>query len=112
MGKRQPLTERQTDILRLIALGYSSSQISQRLRITQKTVDTHRNRLYRKLELQGTVEAVWHAISIGLVSMADYFQARAFRSTRVARTQDRARERRPISPQAEERRAPYSRRNK
>jgi DNA-binding CsgD family transcriptional regulator len=84
MGKTRPLTERQTDIVKHIALGYSSAQIAERLHITAKTVDTHRNRIYRKLKLHGAVETVWYAISSDLVTMEGYNRARAFRSTKIA----------------------------
>ena len=53
---RQALTEgrlsaRETEVLRLIALGYTTIEIAHQLRLSPRTIETHRAHIYRKLEL-------------------------------------------------------------
>lgn len=61
------LTERETEILRLVAEGHSNRSISLQLDISIKTVDTHRTNLMRKLDIHSTVELVRHAIAAGII---------------------------------------------
>ena len=61
-----PLTPREREILALIASGLTNRQIADRLCISHKTVDTHRTRLMRKLDLHTTAELVALAIKEGL----------------------------------------------
>ena len=54
------LTEREREILTLIAVGYSNKLIAQRLKITEGTVKVHVKHLLQKLKLNSRVEAaVW-----------------------------------------------------
>lgn len=54
------LTEREREILTLIAVGYSNKLIAQRLKITEGTVKVHVKHLLQKLQLNSRVEAaVW-----------------------------------------------------
>jgi two-component system response regulator NreC len=62
------LTDRDEEILRLIAFGYSNKQIANTLFISVKTVESNKARLREKLNLQGRSELVRFAISQGLVS--------------------------------------------
>jgi DNA-binding NarL/FixJ family response regulator len=61
------LTERETDVLRLIGCGCSNSEISQTLWIEETTVKTHITRLFRKLDLRDRAQAVVVAYETGLV---------------------------------------------
>ncbi|MDA8235684.1 MAG: response regulator transcription factor [Clostridia bacterium] len=61
------LTERDEEILRFIALGYTNKQIADTLYISIKTVENNKARLKEKLNLQGRSELVRFAISKGLV---------------------------------------------
>lgn len=45
------LTPRQTEVLRLIALGLTSSEISEQLQLSRRTIDAHRRQIHRKLGL-------------------------------------------------------------
>jgi DNA-binding NarL/FixJ family response regulator len=64
----QPLTERETDVLRLLAQGQANKQIAQRLHIAEKTVKVHVSNILGKLGVQSRTQATLYAIRIGLVS--------------------------------------------
>ena len=56
------LSEREIEILKLVAEGYSSTEIGEQLFISPRTVDTHRNNLIQKLNVNGIVGLVRFAI--------------------------------------------------
>ena len=60
------LTERQRQILRLVAAGYTAKEIGRMLHITSKTVEFHKGRMMRQLQLQSTVELARYALMHGL----------------------------------------------
>ncbi len=62
------LTNREKQILRMAAHGHSSAQISAKLNISVRTVETHRARFLHKLNLHGQTELVRYAIQRGIVS--------------------------------------------
>lgn len=62
------LTEREIDIIRLIADELSSNEIAERLFIAPKTVETHRHNIIKKLNVKNTVGIVKYAIKNGLVT--------------------------------------------
>lgn len=64
----EALTERETEVLRLLAQGQSNKQIAQRLHITEKTVKTHVSNILSKLGVQSRTQATLYAVRIGLVS--------------------------------------------
>ncbi len=69
-GKTQiqtPLSEREIEVLRLIAQEYSNGEIAEKLFISIRTVDTHRRNLLEKLQVKNTVGLVKYAISKGLI---------------------------------------------
>jgi two-component system, NarL family, response regulator NreC len=65
-----PLTERETDVLRLLALGYTNNEIGRRLFISPRTVDSHRAHVVQKLGLETRAEVVLLALSTGLIGPA------------------------------------------
>ncbi|HEX4721290.1 MAG TPA: response regulator transcription factor [Pseudonocardiaceae bacterium] len=66
-GVRTPaLTERETDVLRLVAKGLSARQIADRLVISHRTVESHVQSTLRKLQLHNRVELARYAIEHGL----------------------------------------------
>lgn len=60
--KNEQLTDREIEILQLIAEGFNSSQIGDQLHISARTVDTHRTNLMRKLEIKNIAGLVRYAI--------------------------------------------------
>lgn len=66
-GVRTPaLTERETDVLRLVAKGLTARQIADRLVISHRTVESHVQSTLRKLQLHNRVELARYAIEHGL----------------------------------------------
>ena len=62
------LTEREIDVLKLIAEGYSNKEIGDELFISHRTVDTHRTNLMRKLEVHNIAGLIKFAIKNGLIN--------------------------------------------
>jgi DNA-binding NarL/FixJ family response regulator len=65
--REDPLTPRESEILKLIAEGYSGRQIAEELVISQKTVDRHRSNILEKLGLRDRVDLTRYAIRRGLI---------------------------------------------
>ncbi len=62
-----PLTPRELDVLKLIAEAYTNRQIAEILKVSEKTVESHRGHLLAKLGMRDRVELVRYAIRRGLV---------------------------------------------
>jgi DNA-binding NarL/FixJ family response regulator len=63
----EPLSERERDIVHLLALGYTNQEIGKKLFISVRTVDTHRAHIMQKLELQTRAELVMFALANGVI---------------------------------------------
>jgi DNA-binding NarL/FixJ family response regulator len=61
------LTQREQDVLRLVAQGYSAPEIGERLYISPKTVDTYKQRIHEKLGLAHRSDYVQFALKLGLL---------------------------------------------
>jgi DNA-binding NarL/FixJ family response regulator len=61
------LSERERDVLQLLALGYTNQEIAKKLYISVRTVDTHRAHIMRKLRLETRAELVLFALAHGLI---------------------------------------------
>jgi DNA-binding NarL/FixJ family response regulator len=64
---RDPLTQREREVLQLIAEGKTNKEISGMLAMSVKTVESHRRNLMLKLDIHETASLVRHAIRIGLI---------------------------------------------
>ena len=62
------LTKRECEIVQLIADGLTSKEISEKLRISRRTVETHRYRIMEKLQIKNLAELVKFAMHHGLVA--------------------------------------------
>jgi two-component system, NarL family, response regulator NreC len=67
-ARYEKLTERERDVLRLVAEGYSAPEIGEKLFISPKTVDTYKQRIGEKLGLTHRPDYVRFALKIGLLS--------------------------------------------
>lgn len=63
------LSERQVEILQMIADGMSTKQAARALGITQKTVHNHLNATYRRLDTQSLTHAVLSAVRLGIIDL-------------------------------------------
>jgi len=61
------LTERETDVLRLIAKGYSRPEVARMLDLSLNTVATYTKSIYQKLDISRRAEAVVEAVRLGLI---------------------------------------------
>lgn len=61
------LTEREIEILKWIAQGYSNKEISEKLFISHRTVDTHRTNLMKKLDVHNIAGLIRNALRAGYV---------------------------------------------
>jgi DNA-binding NarL/FixJ family response regulator len=65
----KPLSDREREILQLIAKGVSNSEAARLLNLSKATIRTHLEHIYRKLEVTNRVEAVTEGIRKGLISV-------------------------------------------
>jgi DNA-binding NarL/FixJ family response regulator len=63
------LTERETEVLRLVAKGLSYRQVAERLVLSHRTVQNHVQNTLNKLQLHNRVELVRYALENGLVDL-------------------------------------------
>jgi DNA-binding NarL/FixJ family response regulator len=64
------LSNRESEVLQLLAEGHSSKETAVRLNISCKTVETHRSNLMRKLDLHSVAEMVLFAVRNGVIQVA------------------------------------------
>jgi two-component system response regulator NreC len=66
-AEADPLSDREREVLRLLALGHTNQEIAQMLYISVRTAETHRAHIMQKLRLSNRAELVRYAISEGLL---------------------------------------------
>lgn len=66
-ARYEALSEREQDVLRLMALGYSGSEVARQLGISPKTVETYKQRIGEKAELHHRTDYVRFALRLGLL---------------------------------------------
>lgn len=64
----EPLTERETEVLRLLVQGESNKEIARHLQVVEDTVKTHVRHILSKLGVQSRTQAVLCALRLGLVA--------------------------------------------
>jgi DNA-binding NarL/FixJ family response regulator len=62
---RPPISEREANVLRLMAIGHSNKEIATALEIAVKTVEVHKANAMRKLDLRGRIDVVRYAVLNG-----------------------------------------------
>ena len=67
-GPPDGLTEREAEVLRLIALGHTNSEIGAQLYLSTRTVESHRSHIQQKLRLMTRADLVRYALDHGLLS--------------------------------------------
>jgi two-component system response regulator NreC len=70
-AERDPLSEREHEVLRLLALGHTNQEIAKQLYISVRTAETHRAHIMQKLHLGSRAELVRYALAEGLLGPAD-----------------------------------------
>ena len=70
-AEADPLTEREREILRLLALGHTNQEIAKSLFLSVRTVETHRAHIMQKLRLSTRAELVHYAMEQGLLEQRD-----------------------------------------
>jgi two-component system response regulator NreC len=65
--RRSPptLSEREGEVLRLVAQGHSNKEIAARLELSNKTIEVHKANAMRKLSLKGRIELLQYALHVG-----------------------------------------------
>jgi DNA-binding NarL/FixJ family response regulator len=66
-AEEDPLSDREREVLRLLALGHTNQEIAKLLYISVRTAETHRAHIMQKLRLQTRAELVRYALSQGLL---------------------------------------------
>jgi two-component system response regulator NreC len=70
-GPPDGLSEREVEVLKMIALGHTNAEIADQLYLSVRTVETHRAHIQQKLRLATRAELVRYALDHGLVTPAD-----------------------------------------
>jgi two-component system response regulator NreC len=65
---KDPLSERESEVLRLLALGHTNQEIAKTLFISVRTAETHRAHIMQKLRISTRAELVRYAIAQGLLA--------------------------------------------
>ncbi len=66
-AEEDPLSEREREVLRLLALGHTNQEIAKLLYISVRTAETHRAHIMQKLRLSSRAELVRYALENGLI---------------------------------------------
>jgi len=66
-AEEDPLSDREREVLRLLALGHTNQEIAKQLYISVRTAETHRAHIMQKLRLSSRAELVRHALAQGLL---------------------------------------------
>ena len=68
---RIALTSRERDIVRLVAQGLRNGEVAAKLFISEETVKTHLNNIFRKINVRDRVELALYAVRVGLIDVGE-----------------------------------------
>jgi DNA-binding NarL/FixJ family response regulator len=68
---QEPLTPREREIVRHVALGLRNAEVAERLSISEVTVKTHLNNIFQKLGMRGRTALALYAIRVGLIGVEE-----------------------------------------
>ncbi|HUK48184.1 MAG TPA: response regulator transcription factor [Terriglobales bacterium] len=80
-GESKILSERERQVLKLVAEGFSSREIANRIYVSIKTVETYRGRFAEKLGLKTRADVVQYALNVGLLSAEKFSFSRRTNSS-------------------------------
>ena len=69
-----PLSQREREIVRYVAVGFRNAEVGRRLSITEGTVKAHLNNIFQKLNVRDRVELTLYALRTGLIAIPDRIQ--------------------------------------
>jgi two-component system, NarL family, response regulator NreC len=69
-GRLDTVTPRELEVLTLLAYGHTNAEIAEKLRISERTVETHRTNIMSKMEFKSRAELVRFAIDNGMLKLA------------------------------------------
>ena len=69
--EEEPLTPREREIVRYVALGLRNAEVASKLSISEVTVKSHLNNIFQKLHLRGRTALALYAIRVGLIGVQD-----------------------------------------
>ncbi|HZT35321.1 MAG TPA: response regulator transcription factor [Nitrososphaera sp.] len=69
IAHRREITQREREVLKLIARGFRNREAAEKLGISTKTVETHRANIMNKLALRNTAELIHYAVREKLISI-------------------------------------------
>jgi DNA-binding NarL/FixJ family response regulator len=67
----EPLTPRELEIVRQVALGLRNAEVAERLAISEVTVKTHLNNIFQKLGVRGRTALALYAIRVGIIGVQE-----------------------------------------
>jgi DNA-binding NarL/FixJ family response regulator len=67
-AEADPLSDREREVLRLLALGHTNQEIAKMLYISVRTAETHRAHIMQKLHLESRADLVRYALANGLLN--------------------------------------------
>ena len=70
-AESDPLTDREREVMRLLALGHTNQEIAKMLYISVRTAETHRAHIMQKLGLSSRAELVRYALAHGLLEQEE-----------------------------------------
>ena len=70
-AEADPLSDREREVLRLLALGHTNQEIAKMLFISVRTAETHRAHIMQKLRLQTRAELVRYALAEGFLDQTE-----------------------------------------